>query len=263
VKDGNCTSRGRKRRRSRVWHRWLGFIVVAPLLFVSVTGALLNHANQLGWDTRHVSSDWLLSRYGMELRGEPVTFAAAGKSVSEWNGQLFWDGAALEAEGSLKGVVELESGVAIVCDAIVSIHDLDGAVIEQLGDESLPRGCCEGAGKADNGGLVVRTRDQRDWRFSQDLLEFALHGEAVPCWSEPVQTEESLRVFMQRAYRGEGLTWSRLLLDLHSGRFFGAVGRWIVDLTLLFLVGLSVTGVVLGVRALRPGYKDRDERETV
>lgn len=253
---GNAQPNGsRKRRPSRTWHRWLGFIVLVPLLFVSVTGLLLNHTRELGWDDRRVAADWLLTRYGMELEGEPVTFTTAGRFVSEWGGQLFWDGASLDVEGSLKGVVEVDGAVAVVCERVVYVYDRDGSLIEEMGDESLPEGQFARAGLSDTGRLVLLTAAGKAWAFSRDLLEYALLPGGAARWSEPMESARPLRVAMKDAYRGEGLAWSRVLVDLHSGRFFGVLGRWLVDLTVVLVVLLSLTGVVLGLRAARTGEK--------
>jgi hypothetical protein len=38
------------------------------------------------------------------------------------------------------------------------------------------------------------------------------------------------------------ISWQRLLLDLHSGRWFGAYGVWLVDLAAVILLFLALSG---------------------
>jgi len=52
-------------------------------------------------------------------------------------------------------------------------------------------------------------------------------------------------------YRGSGLSWERLLLDLHSGRLFGSVGVFIIDLAGIALLLIALSGVWVWVT--KPG----------
>lgn len=243
----------KKRRPSRVWHRWLGFGLVIPLLFVAITGLLLNHVDELGWNEKSTDSGWVLSHYGMALEGDPVSYAVGGDMVSEWSGQLFWNGQALEVEGELIGAVRLTSGVAVVAPRAVHLFDTHGMLIETLDDASLPEGQFQKAGLDAQRRLVVRTAEAGDWTFSGDLLEFAISDQPPTSWSQAVSTPEAVRHAMETSYRGEGLTWSRILLDLHSGHFFGTVGRWLVDIFVILLVVLAITGLVVGIRMMSQG----------
>ncbi len=46
-------------------------------------------------------------------------------------------------------------------------------------------------------------------------------------------------------YSGRGLPISRVLLDIHTGRFFGPFGLWLMALASLLLVLLSLSGVYM------------------
>ena len=50
---------------------------------------------------------------------------------------------------------------------------------------------------------------------------------------------------LKSAWRGRGVTVERLLLDLHSGRIFSAAGPLLMDLVAVFLILLSVSGIIL------------------
>lgn len=240
----------RKRRPSRLWHRWLGFALVLPLLFISVTGVLLNHVDQLGWDAKPTRSQWILSHYNMALEGNPITFQSGGLHVSEWGGQLFWNGESLPIRDDLVGVAELQDGVAVVSPRSIRLFNAEGTLIDALSEMDLPEGAFARAGLDAEGRLVVQAGEGGDWVFSPDLLDYTEHKATTVTWSAPGETSDSARQAMQDSYRGEGLSWARVLLDLHSGRFFGSVGRWIVDLFVVLLVILSVTGLMVGIRVM-------------
>jgi len=42
--------------------------------------------------------------------------------------------------------------------------------------------------------------------------------------------------------RNQTISWQRVVLDMHSGRWFGPLGPWIVDLAALVLLFLACSG---------------------
>jgi uncharacterized iron-regulated membrane protein len=74
-------------------------------------------------------------------------------------------------------------------------------------------------------------------------------GEGAPDWftaSDSLSGDQ--RDILATAFRGEGLSLSRIILDLHSGRFFGVIGVILYDLAAICLVILGITGTMLWFR---------------
>jgi len=40
----------------------------------------------------------------------------------------------------------------------------------------------------------------------------------------------------------------RVILDIHSGRFFGSIGKWVWDILVIGILALSISGFVLFLR---------------
>lgn len=55
----------------------------------------------------------------------------------------------------------------------------------------------------------------------------------------------------------EGLTADRVLLDIHTGRFFGAIGTLIVDIATICLLFLTGTGFYIWLRSKSEKRKKR------
>ena len=60
---------------------------------------------------------------------------------------------------------------------------------------------------------------------------------------------------LAKAWRGRGVTVERVLLDLHSGRIFGLVGKLVLDLIAVVMIVLSVSGLLLARLRARNGIK--------
>ncbi len=92
-------------------------------------------------------------------------------------------------------------------------------------------------------GAMVADIEQLQWQpyHQQDSQA------AVIEWAVANQTPEHIMRQLQPHLGGE-LNWERVLLDLHSGRLAGQLGRWVMDLVALVLMVLAFTGIWLWIR---------------
>jgi len=241
-----------KKRWTRLSHQWLGVILLVPLTIACVTGLILNHTVDLDLSKRHVTSDWIQSRYGMTLEGEPKAFGLDWKAyAARWDGQLFHRDNIVNDDSLLVAAVPLRDGTAVVTATSVHYFGLDGELIETLDSLTLPETPITRAGRTENLTLVLET-ESGNFTSDANLLDFSETptGQNI-AWSGSVTPSESDRTIWKTAYSGEGIPLDRVILDLHSGRFFGTIGKWIYDLTVIGVLILSATGLVLFFRTRR------------
>ena len=237
---------GRPRTLAR-WHRRLGLVAAVLVLVLAISGLLLSHAAGLGLDRVSVHAPWLLRHYEIEPRSPP----RASKTAAGWlvwiDGRLFLDGRPLvRGFGIPLGTAGLEGMVAVAAEAEVLLLTPEGEVIERIGMESLP-GTIEAIGHASgdaiavlSGGQVHLTRDFLDWE--------AKPGAAVTWGAARTELPKTVRTRALAAWRGEGLPLTRLLADVHSGRFFGAIGPYLMDAAAIALIALAISGLVIWTR---------------
>ena len=86
--------------------------------------------------------------------------------------------------------------------------------------------------------------------FSRDLGASWGGGTLVSVrWLES-ETQATTPELAQRY--GEALiSWERWLQDLHSGRFFGPVGIWVMSLAALIFIVLAFTGLLVWLSTLK------------
>ena len=93
--------------------------------------------------------------------------------------------------------------------------------------------------------LVIETAGGR-LRFDHASGSFnALAADATIDWSAAAPLPDELIATVAAGYRGEGVSYERLLLDLHSGRLFGRIGSLVVDGAALCLLVLALTGAYM------------------
>ncbi len=226
-----------------VWHRRLGIATAIIVLLLSITGVFLNHGNRLGFDRTYVSWGWLLSWYGVEPARAPISFEANGHWISGTGTRLYFDTEPLATVSTeIIGSSAIADGlIAAAFRNSLFLLSPDGEVIERLTPESLP-GQLRRIGVLDDERLAVAT-DQGMYLADQDLIEWQ-PTTREPSWSLPAKAPAKIREQLMLAERGAGLTVERVMLDLHSGRLFGAWGPWVFDLAAIIFIVMAITGII-------------------
>lgn len=219
-----------------LWHRYAGLTVALLALHLAVTGILLNHAHDLGFDRHYVDSGWLLDLYGVEappaqsFRVETHWYSSVGK-------QLYRDDRLLADDaGPIVGATEHDGIVAVATPARVWLLTPNGEEIDTLAAPAPATGLIDTAE-----GVVLVTRDGA-YAAGADFLGFTpTHRSArAPVPGPP---PAPLRQRLARAYRGHVISEERLLRDLHSGRLLSHAGPWLVDLAGVLLCLLALSGI--------------------
>jgi hypothetical protein len=242
-----------KLRSFYVWHRYMGVSAALFAVIIAVTGVLLNHTEDFQFDSRHVTNDWLLDWYGIQAPDTLLSFAAHEQHVTLMGERLYLNRKAIDGEfRGLVGAVYLDGlFVAAVSDSILLLTGR-GDIVERLrGEDGVPAGIL-GIG-VDKDGWLVTKNSMGYYQADKDFLRWQ-PWEADPQsvqWARPTALDARLAQSLRQHYRGEVLPVERLILDLHSGRFFGSAGLWLFDIAALLLILLSLTGTFIWLKRKR------------
>ncbi len=231
-------------RTLRLWHRRIGLTAAAFVVLLSVTGLLLNHATSLKLDETKIESSWILDWYGIAGVDETArAFDVGNTAISSAGGWLFFDEAPLVGgAGDLVGGVAAGELVVLALPRELILLTRDGELVERF----LPVvfGADVSAIGTSGARLYVKAGETF---FSSDrdaAVWTAAEGPVQPIsWSSQVAIPAELIPAMNQHLRGEGLPLYRIILDLHSGNFFGDLGVWIMDASAILLLVLSLTGI--------------------
>ncbi|PQJ29878.1 PepSY domain-containing protein [Rubritalea profundi] len=241
----------RKKRKSRSLHRLLGMISALPLVWVLLTGLVLNHSEDFGLDSVELESPLILSAYGMTPAGGAESLVLHGHSITSWDGVVFFDQRPLDLEGEIITALPMGDGMAIVSDSTVLRVDFEGSVIEKLDELSLPSIPLLEAGIFD-GKMALRSSDS--WHVADaDWIEFSAISETVtPIRLQPLE-DGDLKEALRSRWSGGGVSLSRFVLDLHAGNFLGSFAAYFYDFVVLCTLWLIATGIILQYRTNRRG----------
>ncbi len=231
----------RYRRAVYVWHRRLGLCAAAVLLVVAVTGVILNHSDRLGLATQTVSWSHLFTVYGMTDGGPTISYHLDSTWLTWHDQALYIDGRPLSIRlNDPTGAVATADFFVVSGDKELLLLDPDGVLIERISGAGLPT-LPSRLGLA-VGGEVALSDGGTTYLADADLLTWRRWPNADVVWSTSKAAPDTLADAVAKHRYGDGLSWERVLLDLHSGRLFGSLGPYVVDAAGLGIVILIVTG---------------------
>jgi hypothetical protein len=221
------------------WHSKVGVGLFWLLIVLSATGIALNHTDRLGLAKTILNHPTLLSWYGLEAQPRPSatvhnqryelrSHAVAG----QWVGQIYREAQPLtHCTPPLLGSTQLSNQLGLLlCGQELIVVTADGELFDTWTSlDGLPSGLVALDNSA--GQAIGLHSDGRRWLLDIDLFTATAIASAQPL-PEPQQIADAA-----------GISLQTLLLDLHSGRLFGALGIWIVDIAGVLFSLLAVTGL--------------------
>lgn len=225
-----------------VLHRRMGLVSALFVLLLSITGLLLHYTNALGLDQSSVGSPMLLKWYGIEAPQADVAYEAGGKTIVQIERSLFLGERRLAGEyAPLVGIAAAPFGFVIATGDELLLTTEAGELIEVLATEhGLPLPI---TGLASDPQQIVLRGGGSSYSADLDALEFSEIEGVDIVWSEPVLVSQQLAEQLAQQYAASLISWERVLLDLHSGQLFGALGRIIVDVMAVLFILMALTGV--------------------
>lgn len=224
------------------WHRRIGLCLFAFLLFLAVTGFMLNHSPGLKLGEIRLTNHLLMSWYG--LSDEPVRgFHVEKNWLFVAGSDQLWLGehSVATCHSPLRSVASKSDFLLALCADSLLLLTAEGQLIESVPVTQLFTGKPEQLGVS--GDTVYVSQDGKWFLFDTDSMQLSKAEGVTPQTHEAQNLPRQLAANIEAEHGVSGISLETLLLDLHSGRFFGDIGVWIVDLLALLICVLAVTGV--------------------
>ena len=226
----------------RVWHRRIGVAIALFLLLITVTGMLINHANQLGLDRTPVKNEILLDAYGISAPHALQTFSYQQQHLTLADSRVLLDEQLIwESAYPLIAAVATEQGWFVASQQQLIWLSTGGQLIDTLDSASGLPTPITGLGQVQQSPLL-RT-PEGNWLSDDEFLSWTrVHTNAQIVWSEPDENTPEHLVLLARS---QHLNWEHVLLDLHSGRLFGSWAIWFWDVIGLLIIAMLLSGLWL------------------
>ena len=190
-------------------HRFLGIVLVFFVLILSVTGTLLQHAEDFKIRQTYASSTFAKNVYGIKpcvISSAPIS----SKWISICNNNLYFEEKRIVNNiTTLRAAYKKNDNYVILYDGHIITVSSSGEIID-LGHTETPKN-----------------------------VKISLKENILPGNLKKIIEDKSI---------SKTITYERVIVDLHSGRLFGTFGVTLVDLVTLGLIILSITGTYSWLR---------------
>ena len=241
-----------KKNKNQIWrflyklHRYLGLSSAIVLLMLSLTGIALNHTEDLNLDSLMIDSKVILDWYGIKPSETLNSFATRNHWITQINQQIYFDHSLLNTDKqNLLGAIETEEFIVTGFSNSILLLSLEGELIEESEINSIKK-----IGLDTQKNITIKSSE--GIVYSDDgLLSWQpydnINNQTI-IWSKTSTLPNTLAEKLKALSRSSILPLERVVLDLHSGRFFGSFGVFIVDLSGVFLIILSLSGCAIWLK---------------
>ncbi|MCU7940343.1 MAG: PepSY domain-containing protein [gamma proteobacterium symbiont of Bathyaustriella thionipta] len=238
-----------------IFHRWGGLSSLILLILVSVTGIMLNHTEELNLDEHYINNQWLQTWYGIKMPEQQNFIKLENVQLAQVGKQIYFNQSRLPDENSpLLGAYKTADFIVITMQEALYLITPDGELIEKLDREKdLPTPISRVGFpdlKKTSEQLILEVDNKKYTSMDNFLTWTEVHtNEIFPLTLD--RTDDTDSSFYRNSYIGNELTLERVILDLHSGRLFGAWGIYLMDLAAVILIMLGLSGTWIWSRRLR------------
>ena len=130
---------GNKQKSLHRWHRWVGYISLALVVILSLTGLILNRTESWNLNQITVKNRLVNALYGLKPATPPVHFSAGGHWVSWLDGRLYLD-SGLIAQNTARpiGISRRADLLIIAAEGPLALYFTARPLIETLDAAALP-----------------------------------------------------------------------------------------------------------------------------
>lgn len=240
------------------WHRRIGLTIAFIVVFLAITGLLLNHSLGLTLNKKIIHTHWLMNWYGLETT-DPTGYHLKNQwLVHNGTNSLFLNSQFIaRCNAPLMGAVSTDAVSLLtdssshspkenplylaLCQDELLIFSSEGELIETL---TTLTGLPEDTEKLQVVDSQVYLRSgAATLLLNIDSLELTPSKHYIDQWSQPSTPPTAIVTAVQASPDRPGITLETIILDLHSGRFFGDIGVWIIDFIGLLICLMAITGI--------------------
>lgn len=223
-------------------HRHIGFSVSLVLILLSLTGIALNHTNELQLDQRFIKSPFILDWYGITRSKNPKSYAIQSHWLSQLEDTLYLDHKAiLETKEPLIGAVSMTNFTVAAFPNTLLLLTPKGELIESISKANIEKIALQKQ-------LIFIRSQQQVYSSNDQLLSWQKTEQQPVAWSEKSPLPRMMAEELKQKSRERILDYERLILDIHSGRFFGTWGVYLMDVSAILLIFLAITGMWFWLR---------------
>ena len=242
----------------RKLHKYLGFVFSIFILHLTITGILLTYPETFNVEETYISNFFILKKYNMDTHREVYglrniedevviiknNIYVNSKFIDKFNDEII---NILYQKKEEKIIVLSKSAIGIYylenIDGELEINNIisleNNKKIKQLGLNL-------------SGDIIFLKNDDKYYILDKNyLLKFSNEENKNIQWSNISTIDKKLAKYYLNIHQGKGVSLTRILTELHNGKFFGSIFTLILFFSSLSLIFLTLSSFIFATNIFK------------
>ncbi len=237
------------KKKLRSLHRYSGIVAAIFIVFLTVTGILLNHTGMFKLDKNYLHHPAILSLYDIKPI-EVKSYHIDNQWINFDSLAVYFNTKPLTSCKNLTGVIRFKDYIVISCETTLLLLGKNGNVIEIIDtnlDLPVPL-----IGLSSNTESIFVHSPSGIYSFDPENIEFvktiSVKDSNLMTLSNSSIAPNSMINTIINSSTANSITVEHLLLDIHTGRIFGTFGILIIDAAALILLFMAASGLYIWLK---------------
>ncbi len=246
----------------RKLHKYLGFTFSIFILHLTVTGILLTYPKTFNIEETYLSNFFILKKYNMDTHREVYGLSNIEDEVIIIKNNIYINSKFVDKFNNeiINIIYQKKRNKIIVLSkntiGIYFFENIDGEleIKDIISLENSRRIGHLGLRVSDN--IVFLKNDNEYYNFDNNyLLKLADEKDKNIKWSNISTIDKKLAKYYLNIHQGKGVSLTRILTELHNGKFFGSIFTLILFFSSLSLIFLTLSSFIFATNIFKSKKK--------
>lgn len=242
----------------RKLHKFLGFAFSIFILHLTVTGILLTYPKTFNIEEKYISNFFILKKYNMDTHKEVYGLRNIEDEVVIIRNNIYINSQFVDKfSDEIINVLyqKNEKKIFILSKSIIGIYffeNIDGAleIKDIISIENTKK--IKGLGQNLSDDIIFLKNDSEYYNFdNKNLIKQANIKDKNIKWSNISKIDKKLAKHYLNIHQGNGVSLTRILTELHNGKFFGSIFTLILFFASLSLIFLTLSSFIFATNIFK------------
>ena len=242
----------------RKLHKYLGFAFSLFILHLTVTGILLIYPRTFNIEQTYVSNFFILKKYNMDTHKDVYGLSNVEDEVVIIRNNIYVNSQFIDKfSDEIINVLyqKKEKKIIILSKSIIGIYffeNIDGAleIKDIISLENTFK--VNDLGQNLSGDIIFLKNDSEYYNLNNKyLIKLANIKDKNIRWSNISKIDKKLAKYYLNIHQGKGVSLTRILTELHNGKFFGSIFTLILFFASLSLIFLTLSSFIFATNIFK------------
>ena len=242
----------------RKLHKYLGFKFIIFILHLTVTGILLTYPKTFNIEETYISNFFILKKYNMNTHREVYGLSNIKDEVIIIENNIYLNGKFIDKfSNQIINILyqKKKNRIVVLSESTIGIYlleNIDGEleINDIISFENTKKIQYLGLNLSDD--IVFLKNDNEHYKLDNSYSLKLTNEKAKKIrLSEVSMINKKLATYYLNLHQGKGVSLTRILTELHNGKFFGSIFTLILFFSSLSLIFLTLSSFIFATNIFK------------